>query len=359
LSAESTSLPTRITLDELIALNDEILALTRCGVPLERGLGHLGRDLPGNLGGLAAEISVRLERGEDLAKILGEMGGGFPPVYRAVVESGIRGGRLTAALEGLATTTRRVAELRRMVGLALVYPLVVLSLACALFALFVPRFMVTLLAAYEAQDVPISPGLMWTARFLEHFGSWVAFIPVVAILLVLAWWWWSRRAIAAQTARFAAATSFVPQVGHLLRVGRTATFLEVLALLLEQQVPLPEALRLAGATSGDVHLNASAGDLADRVERGEDGGQTPWRRSSIPAIIRWRLLQPNAFEGLTAALRHAADTSRRRTQHLVDWLTLYLPLLLTVAIGGTATAIYIWCLMVPWLNFLRDMGSPS
>ena len=38
--------PQQVTLDQLIALNDEIAALARAGVPLDQGLLHLGRDLP-------------------------------------------------------------------------------------------------------------------------------------------------------------------------------------------------------------------------------------------------------------------------------------------------------------------------
>ena len=39
-----------ISLEELVALNDEIAGLVRSGVPLEMGLAGWGRDLPGNLG---------------------------------------------------------------------------------------------------------------------------------------------------------------------------------------------------------------------------------------------------------------------------------------------------------------------
>ena len=40
----------RISIDELAALNDEIAALVRAGVPLDRGLLGAGGDLPGGLG---------------------------------------------------------------------------------------------------------------------------------------------------------------------------------------------------------------------------------------------------------------------------------------------------------------------
>ena len=45
-----------MTVDELLALNDEIAALVRAGVPLERGLADLGGDMPGRLGALATRL---------------------------------------------------------------------------------------------------------------------------------------------------------------------------------------------------------------------------------------------------------------------------------------------------------------
>ena len=67
-----------ITLDELVALNDEIIALVRAGVPLDRGLVSLGTDLPGRLGTLADTLGRRLESGESLAEMLEDSGDGLP-----------------------------------------------------------------------------------------------------------------------------------------------------------------------------------------------------------------------------------------------------------------------------------------
>ena len=48
-----------------------------------------------------------------------------------------------------------------------------------------------------------------------------------------------------------------------------AAFAEVLALLVEQQTPLDEALRLAADASGDESLRVAAGRVAAAVARGE------------------------------------------------------------------------------------------
>ena len=57
-----------ISLDDLVALNEEMAALVRAGVPLDAGMADLGYDLPGKLGGLASQIGERLNQGESLPR---------------------------------------------------------------------------------------------------------------------------------------------------------------------------------------------------------------------------------------------------------------------------------------------------
>jgi general secretion pathway protein F len=96
--------PPPITLDQLTALNDEIAALVRSGVPLETNLAEIGEDLPGTLGKITMLLAQRASRGESLPQLIAECSAQFPPVYRAVVEAGLRAGRLSAALESLSGT---------------------------------------------------------------------------------------------------------------------------------------------------------------------------------------------------------------------------------------------------------------
>ena len=94
--------------------------------------------------GSPTALSKRLSRGESLPEALEGEEQSIPPLYRAVVEAGARSGRLPIALEGLAKYVRGYAEARAAIGLALWYPLLVLTLAYALFvglvSMAVPRF---------------------------------------------------------------------------------------------------------------------------------------------------------------------------------------------------------------------------
>src|SRR5262245_6985582 len=95
-----------ISLDDLIALNDEIAALARAGLPLERGLREVGRDVSGGLSRAMLSLAERMGQGATLPEALAADRDKFPPIYRAVVEAGVRAGRLPAALESLAAFVR-------------------------------------------------------------------------------------------------------------------------------------------------------------------------------------------------------------------------------------------------------------
>src|SRR5262245_61364596 len=117
------------TIEQLVALNDEIVWLTRGGVPLELGLRQLGTDAAGCLGEVCQSLSERMSAGASLSEALEADEHRLPAVYRTVVEVGLRAGKLPAALEAISNYAREMVELRRKITLALLYPLIVVVLA--------------------------------------------------------------------------------------------------------------------------------------------------------------------------------------------------------------------------------------
>ena len=167
---ESSSLGS-ISLAELVALNDEIAALARAGVPLEPALAELGADMPGRLGQIATLVAERTGRGESLLEVISSQSLRLPPVYRAVVEAGLRSGRLSAALEALAGALRRVADTRRAVAVAAIYPLLVVMLAWGLAAFFVTKIVPSLLMVFEDLHNP-ARGVI---ELLARGGHWAVY----------------------------------------------------------------------------------------------------------------------------------------------------------------------------------------
>ena len=71
-------------------------------------------------------MGKRIDAGQPLPQVVAELGTALPPAYQTVIAAGLRAGRLPAALEGVARTARRISQLRRSIGLSLIYPVILL-----------------------------------------------------------------------------------------------------------------------------------------------------------------------------------------------------------------------------------------
>src|SRR3954447_17311510 len=160
-----------MSLGHLIALNDEMAALTRAGLPLGRGLRDVGRDLTGGLSAAMLRLSARMEQGEGLSEALAADPQAVPPVYRAVVEAGLRAGRLPTGLESLAGFVRSYDDARRTIGLAFWYPMIVLVLAYTLFVLMVTQMVPRFLTAFESLEIAVP----WSVKALGAVGATALF----------------------------------------------------------------------------------------------------------------------------------------------------------------------------------------
>jgi general secretion pathway protein F len=356
-SGELNAKPTGpITIDQLLALNEEIAALVRAGVPLDRGLLEAGRDLRGQLGRIAGTLGRRLEQGESLVDALGAERRAIPPLYRAVVEAGTRAGRLPVALEGMARFVRGYSEARGAIGLALWYPVLVLSLAYGLFvglvALVVPR----LVEAFDSLGLVVVEPVRW----LESIGStaryWWPVGPIAIIMLMVVWL--NSGKTGALQARLWGTLRLFPWMRALLADYEAANFAELLALLLEHRVPYHSALVLAAESSGDPRLIRGARDVAEAITRGESPAaamETAGRGAFLP-MLRWVLATGQAQGSLVAALNNLATLYRKRARFQAEKLYVFLPLLLLIVIGASATLIYGLALFLPLTTILQELS---
>ncbi|MDB5351527.1 MAG: type secretory pathway, component PulF [Planctomycetota bacterium] len=343
-----------LRIDDLIALNDEIAALARAGMPLERGLMGVGGDLPGRLGKIATELGKRMERGQSLPEALASEGAGVPATYRAVVEAGMRSGRLAEALQGLAGFARSYVELRRAIGLALLYPVLVLLLGYGLFVLFVLELIPRLHGAFDALRVPFQGPVV----ALERMGGSVAIWgPVLPLMVFIGWLLWvaTGRASAFQPGKIGRGLRWVPWMGSILDGATAAQFADWLALLVEHDVPWADAVTLAADATGDGRLSAAARRMAEESRRGQPTSSTVRRAGGFPPLLLWLMGVGRRQDTLVQALRHAADTYRRRSFRKAAMLRVTLPSILLILIGATTTLVYSLTLFLPWTTLLNGL----
>lgn len=334
LSRSSTS-----RLDEFIALNDELAALVRAGLPLELGIGSNPRHR------FATRIADQLQRGRSLDEALQDEHHEIPPAYRAVIAAGLRSGRLADAVETISRTARVMLALRRRIRTASIYPAIVVVIAYALTVTLIPR-MLTHIAGImnDAKDAPptLIGGLLWLLR--DNPTGWLYWLP--AVVLVLLWMLGGLTALALR----------MPGLHLTLHSYRVAAFAELAAGLLEHGTALDEALALAADASGDRSLAHEAKQIGDRLRRGHPAVEALADFHSLPQFAYWMMTAGASQGTLAATLRHIADWAARRGAARADWFSLLAPALLTLIVGGTAVAVFAALSFGPVINLLYRLA---
>ena len=345
-----------ISLEELIALNEEMAALVRAGVPLEQGLAGLEGQWRGRLGRITRALAERIERGESLSTILQQEPGVFPPVYRAAITAGMKCGRLGAALEAVATSARRLLEIRRTVAAGVLYPVIVLLAAWGVFVFFAvacaPQITDTF-RVFRFQSLAAMAEIASLGHYAKYWGPGV---PLVLLALLFLWFFLIGRAGTLQPRRADWLLAGLPWIGGAFRCFRVATFTDVLSLLVENRVPLPEAMRLASEAVGDPRLTRFADAWSAGLTRGQPPDSTQAEAAGLFPLLSWIMVAGQGQLALAPALHRTAEMYYRRGTSQAEAARVFLPVLLTLGVAGTATLAAGLLLLGPWYWFLFELA---
>jgi general secretion pathway protein F len=146
---------------------------------------------------------------------------------------------------------------------------------------------------------------------------------------------------------------------RLLRQYEAANFADLLGLLVEHGVPYPEALRLAADAAGDRALVRLAGDVAAAVERGDGPTVAVHDSRALPPLLCWALATAPHQTALARSLHELAAIYRKQAEYHAERIRVYLPIILLLVIGLSATLFFGLCLFVPFTTLLWDLAIPS
>jgi general secretion pathway protein F len=279
----------------------------------------------------------------------------LPPVYRAVMLAGITSGQPGKSIEMLVDSSTRLELIRRVTAIALLYPIIVIAVTSLLFS-----FVVT----------SVVPRFDWLNQ--SHFGPFAtlahwpttvivaAFIlPAVVVLAVGIWWWRSKRLGGTLSNRFGV-LAWLPGARRVCRWDNAASFSETLLLLVENNVPLDQSLRLTAQSSGDAQLRAAAEQLAEQVHKGASAAtENPKQIAAFPLMIRLALRHSDNRKLLTSSLQQAATMYRDRAMRAAEWYAEFVPIALTAVLGGTLTLGFTLLVLWPYASTLREIAGSN
>lgn len=347
----------RLTGAEALDFTRQVAGLARAGLPLPSGLRALAEELgPGRLRRMLRDVAARLERGTSLEEAIEAQGDRFPTHLSGLIVAGARSGRLADVLGGFVGYYDVGDEIRRKLVLGLIYPALLLMTAATVFgviALFITSQFDNIFKDFGVPIPVITQQLVQVARTVARTGWWLLTGPLTA--LVVCWVMGRLLFGAAERRRL---LNSVPLVGPIWRWSSLAEFCNILALLLDAELPMAEALRLAGGGVRDADLAATAERMAGAVAGGSSLGAAAEGQRTLPdgfaRFLSWTEVQPSP----AGALRLAAGIFEARARAQAQFAGTFVGSLSVIAaIWGVA--IVVFALFWPLLSLLNALAGPT
>jgi type II secretory pathway component PulF len=345
-----------MTADELIALNEQIAGMAKAGLPLDRGLAGLAREMGhGRLRAVTSAIAQDLESGTPLPDAVERRRSELPPYYASLITAGIRTGRLPEVLATLSAYARTIAVTRAIVVESLIYPTVVISLAFLLLTMLlyfiVPQF--------DGIFTDFRMSLPALTEFVLIIGRnpWPTAEVVGSLVIIAAILWVIGHATPAGRRGWARFVYSIPVVGTLIRSARLAAFSDLLAVLVEYEMPLPEAVRLAGEASSDPLMAYRTAVVHDRLVHGTTFGASLRGLGLLPEWVAWMAGAGEQRGALAPALRQIANVYRRQVEARAALLQSILPAFMIIGTAGLVVGVFVIALMLPLIKLIEGLSK--
>ena len=303
---------------EVTELLDQLLALTRAGSPLPGGLRAASAELESApLRATFARLADHLDQGRGLDAALLDEAGQFPAHLQGLILAGARTGRLGDVLGEVVQGSNLGHELRGRVRASLAYPSLVLAVVVAL-SVFICHISSRISSESSADFLfsgfgmprpTLTMAIAAITSFITQYDIWA--LPILAVVGGSGWLLWRSFLSPARRRRI---LESVPLYGPLLRFVALAEFCHLTALLVEADIPLPEALNLAGGSVRDPALADTCRRIAASVADGESLTASLRGWTGLPASLGQLLAWGEDNQELAGALRFAGDMFETRAE---------------------------------------------
>jgi type II secretory pathway component PulF len=346
-----------MTADDLAALNEQIAAMARAGLPLDQGLQSIASEMSrGRLRAMTQEIADDLRSGLPLPEALARQEGRLPSYYAKLVTAGIQVGRLPQVLSTLTVYARTVSSTRSTVVESLFYPAVVLIFGFALIgflsAVILPEFD----QIFEGFGMKL-PAMTEAALAFGRYPLILIVLPASLLFGGIAAAWAAARFTQRGKRLWSRAIDVIPLVGPVIRAARLSAFTDLLGMLVEFGVPLPTAVSLAGAASSDPFMAARAREVEADLNRGEPFGEAARDGGLVPAWVAWLASAGEKRGELAPALREIAALYRRQVDTRSSVLRSILPPLVVIVVAVFLTFFFVLAIMTPMVKLLEGLSK--
>ena len=333
-------------------LTGHISDLVTAQLPLSGGLRAIAEEhASGHLREAILKLASELDRGKSLAEALKSINA--PSDLGVLLNAGLDSQRMDQILNSYLAQAQVMRDLHRATFGAMLYPAILLGTALTLIlALLIglaPGF--TKIFNDFGTELP-GMTLMFVnlSQLLTSHGIELFFGLAVA---VLAGWfiakWLVPDSIKCQI------VYRIPVIGPMIHWADLSRLCQRLALLIENRIPMPDALQAAGDATRSAYYSEVTRNLAIAVISGKDLAQSAKAMHSFPPSLIQALGWSAPQTTLAESLHAVGDMYEARSRMQSAWLIAIVEPIVTSATGLIVGA-FVIAMFMPLIKLLNDLS---
>ena len=331
----------KIDMRELSVFSRQFATLVASGMPMLRSLHTLEEQTQDErIKEAIAGVRADVEAGSTLEQAMARHPEVFDRLYRAMVRSGEQSGRLEDALDRIAYQVEKSDSLRRQVKSALMYPLLIFGFAAvvlvAVVAFVIPVFVgifEDIAAENPDEDTSLPlPTQICVAASDVLTGYWFILIPALVVGFVGFFRW--KRTDKGKEVMDRFVLKLPAQIGDVIQKVALARWSRTFSGSVSAGVPMLQAIKLTGETSGNVVVERAMEDVYASVKRGGSLAGPIEANPIFPAMVGHMVAVGEETGQLEHMLAKIADFYEAEVDAKVKALTSLIEPIMIVFVGG-------------------------
>ncbi len=332
-----------VGLKDLAIMSRQMATMIGSGLSLLRTLNILAEQTESKpLTKILKQVRDDVETGVSISESFAKHGDSFPPIMINMVRAGETGGFLDGALESIAANFEKEVKLRGTIKSAMTYPVLVLIMAL----LAVVIMLIFIVPIFEDMFKGLGSALPVATQVLVNISHSMIYAGPIAVVLIVAFglWWRANKNSAAVRRRVDPIKLKIPVFGPLLTKIAVARFSRNFANMIGAGVPILQALKIVGETSGNWVVENALVQVADSVRKGQSISAPLLVQPVFPPMVTQMIAVGEDAGSLETMLNKIADFYDEEVQASTEQLTAAIePIMIAfmgVVIGGMVVALY-------------------
>ncbi len=347
----------KVKVKELTILTRQIAILLDAGLPLVRSLRTLERQAKNPaIRRVVGDAANSVEAGSTFSEALAQHPKSFDKLYLNMVKAGEAAGAMELILDRLATFMEKAARLAGKIKSAMVYPVVVLTIAglitTGLMVFIVPKFEKIFAELLEGEALP--PLTQFVIGISNVMQKQVGLVAVVIAVLVILYKFINK--IQKGKYFFDWVKYHMPLFGPIISKSSIAKFSRTLGTLMGSGVPVLNALLIVRDTSGNEVVSSAIQKVHDAVKEGE-GIAPPLKATKVFPEMVISMIEVGEETGkLPDMLTKIANTYDEEVENAVEALTSMIEPLMIIFLAVVVGTIVI-ALFMPLISIIDKLGG--